>query len=225
MYRAILNYQIINMLIVNIQNVQVREITDSNNPQQKRSVLTYLDRQYGLVQVFPLNQLNIAQNLGKHLTEDRSQACLILQENHQYSVWTEQTKQLATTDPIDPRLEFVFRTQMILLNSLWSEVGELLGQAQSAAFGKEILASIPTISSSPDLLTAIAISKQSDKPIEKYALSGRQLSLLYRDLQQLGIKYLGKNYTQEFIADFHKNLSPRLNQAFQNWLIKEANHH
>jgi hypothetical protein len=212
------------MLIVNIQNVQVREITDSQNPRQKRSALTYLDRQYVLVQIFPLDQLNTAQILGKHLTEDRSQVCLIVRETAQYSVWVENGQQPVTAqvaqDLIDPRLEFVFRTQMTLLNSLWTEVGELLGQAQSAAFGKEILMSIPTVSSSQDLLTAITISKQSDKSIDKYALSGRQLSLLYQDLQKLGAKYLGKNYTQEFVADFHKNLSPRLNQAFQNWLVK-----
>jgi hypothetical protein len=208
------------MLIVNIQNVQVREITDSQNPQKKRSVLTYLDRQYVLVQIFPLDQLNTAQILGKHLTEDRSQVCLIVRETAQYSVWVENGQQPVAAqvaqDLIDPRLEFVFRTQMTLLNSLWTEVGELLGQAQSAAFGKEILTSIPTVSSSQDLLAAITISKQSDKSIDKYALSGRQLSLLYQDLQKLGAKYLGKNYTQEFVADFHKNLSPRLNQAFQN---------
>jgi hypothetical protein len=215
------------MLIVNLQNVQVSEITDPKHPQQKSSVLTYLDRQYVLVQLFPIDQLSMAQNLWRHLTDDRSQVCLIVKEHARYSVWTENVQQpaakyQAAKDPIDPRLEFVFRTQMILLNSLWSEVGELLGQAQSAAFGKEILASIPTVSSAQDLLAAIAISKQSDKSIEKYALSGRQLSRLYQDLQQLGAKYLGKNYSQEFLADFHKNLSPRLNQAFQNWLIKEA---
>jgi hypothetical protein len=215
------------MLIVNLQNVQVKEITDLKNPQQKSSVLTYLNHQYVLVQIFPLNQLNTAQNLWKHLTGDRSQVCLIVNENTRYSVWVENVQQPAAKDQvakdsIDPRLEFVFRTQMILINGLWSEVGELLGQAQSVAFGKEILASIPTVSSSPDLLKAIAISKQSDKSIEQYALSGRQLSLLYQDLQKLGTKYLGKNYTQEFLADFHKSLSPRLNQAFQNWLLKEA---
>jgi hypothetical protein len=215
------------MLIVNLQNVQVKEITDLKNPQQKSSVLTYLNHQYVLVQIFPLNQLNTAQNLWKHLTGDRSQVCLIVNENTRYSVWVENVQQPAAKDQvakdsIDPRLEFVFRTQMILINGLWSEVGELLGQAQSVAFGKEILASIPTVSSPPDLLKAIAISKQSDKSIEQYALSGRQLSLLYQDLQKLGTKYLGKNYTQEFLADFHKSLSPRLNQAFQNWLLKEA---
>jgi hypothetical protein len=217
------------MIIVNLQNVQIREISDAKNPQQKSSILTYLDRQYLLVQIFPLTQLNIAQNLWKHLTSDRAQVCLIVKENTQYSVWAENVQQPVgkdpvATDPIDPRLEFVFRTQMILVNSLWSEVGELLGQAQSAAFGKEVLASIPTISSPPDLLTAITVSQQSDKSIDQYALSGRQLSVLYQNLQKLGTKYLGKNYSQEFIADFHKNLSPRLNQAFQNWLIKESQH-
>jgi hypothetical protein len=217
------------MLIVNIQNVQISEITDPQNPRQKSSVLTYLHRQYVLVQIFPIDQLAIAQNLWKHLTNDQSQVCLIVKENTQYSVWSENSQQPVTkyrvaADPVDPRLEFVFRTQMLLLNSLWSEVGELLGQAQSAAFGKEILVSIPTISSPQDLLTAIAISQQSDKSIEKYALSGRQLSLLYQNLQQLGGKYLGKKYNQEFFADFHQNLSPRLNQAFQNWLTKESQH-
>jgi uncharacterized protein YbdZ (MbtH family) len=213
------------MFIVNIQDVRIGQSTDPKNPQQQVSVITYLNRQYSLVQVFPLDRLIPAQNLWRHLTDDRAQVCLIVKETDRYSVWAENIQPSAAAEPADPRLEFIFRTQLILIDRLWSEVGEILGQNQAAAFGQEVIGSIPTISSLKDLLNAITVSMQSDKSIEAYALSGRQLAQLYQDLQKLGGKYLGKNYTQELLVDFHNKRSPRINQAFQNWLLKESQSH
>jgi hypothetical protein len=207
------------MFIVNIQDVRIGEIVDPQNPQQKLSTLDYLNRRYVLVQVFPLSGLNTAQNLWRHLTDDRSQVCLIIKENDRYSVWVENIQKPLINEPPDPQLEFIFRTQMCLIDSLWAEVGELLGQNQAAAFGKEILTSIPTITSLKELLAVITLAMQLDKSIDAYALSGRQLSQLYQDIQKLSEKYLGKNYARKLLADFQRQLSPRLNRSFQTWLL------
>jgi hypothetical protein len=210
------------MFIVNIKDVRIGETLDPKNPQQKLLTLDYLNRQYILVQVFPLSGLNTAQNLWRHLTDDRSQVCLIIKEDRQYSVWVENIQTSVANEPPDPRMEFIFRAQMILIDGLWAEVGELLGQNQAAAFGQELLVSIPTISSLKDLLAVITLAMQLEKSIDAYALSGRQLSQLYSDIQRLGGKYLGKNYTKELLADFQQQLSPRLQPSFQTWLLKQS---
>jgi hypothetical protein len=210
------------MFIINIQDVRISEIVDPKNPNQKIVILDYLNRQYVLVQVFPLTRLDSAQSLWRHLTTDRSQVCSIVKESNQYSVWVEHLQTAALNEPPDPRWESVFRAQLCLIDGLWAEVGELLGQNQAAAFGKEILISIPTISSLQDLLAAMTIAMQPEQSIDRYALSGQQLSKLYQEIQKLGGKYLGKNYTKELLGDLQKQLSPRLNQSFQNWLAKQS---
>jgi hypothetical protein len=210
------------MFIVNIQDVQIGEVADPKNPHQKILILSYLNRQYLLVQVFPISGLNTAQNLWRHLTDDRSQVCLIIKESERYSVWVENLQKPTENEPPDPRSEFIFRAQMCLIDGLWAEVGELLGQNQAAAFGKEILDSIPTISSLKDLLSAISISMQLEKSIDKYAISARQLTELYKEIQRLGGKYLGKNYAKELLADLQLQLAPRLQQSFQNWLLQQS---
>ena len=207
------------MFIVKIQDAQIGEISDPKNPNQKILTLDYLNRQYVLVQVFPLSGLNTAQTLWRHLTDDRSQVCLIVKENDRYSVWVENVQKSVENEPADPRLEFIFRAQMSLIDSLWAEVGELLGQSQSAAFGQELLVSIPTISSLKELLAVITLAMHLDKSIDTYALSGRQLSQLYQEIQRLGGKYLGKNYAKELLTDSQRQLSPRLNRSFQTWLL------
>ena len=210
------------MFIINIQAVRISEIVDPKNPNQKIFNLDYLNRQYVLVQVFPHNRLDSAQNLWRHLTDDRSQVSIIVKDNERYSVWVENIQKAATNDPPDPRLESVFRAQMCLIDGLWAEVGELLGQNQAAAFGQEILVSLPTIPSLKDLLTAISIAMQPEKSIDLYAISGQQLIKLYQEIQKLGGKYLGRNYTKELLGDLQQQLSPRLKQSFQNWMEKQS---
>jgi hypothetical protein len=208
------------MFIVNIQDVQIAEIADPKHPNQKVLILNYLNRGYVLLQVFPLSRLDAAQNLWRHLTDDRSQVCLIIKSPEDYSIWVENIEQSATIeDRADPRLEFIFRAQMCLIDGLWAEVGALLGHSQAAAFGKEIIISIPTIGSIKDLLAVISIAMKPDQSIDAYAISGQQLVNLYQEIQRLGGKYLGKNYTKELLSDFQSQLSPRLQQSFQDWLL------
>ncbi len=217
------------MFIVNIQNVRIEEIPDPRHPHKKALMLGYLNRQYLLVQVFPHSRLDSAQNLWRHLTDDRSQVCLIVKENHQYSVWVENIQSLVPQESPDFPLESVFRAQMCLIDSLLAEVLELLGQNQAEAFANEIIASIPTIRSPKDLTTAISIAMKPDKSlaepvatrIDAYALSGQQLSALYQEIHRLGGKYLGKNYTKELLSDLQQQLSPRLQRSFQGWLAKQ----
>ncbi|WP_310425905.1 hypothetical protein [Chamaesiphon sp. VAR_48_metabat_135_sub] len=214
------------MSIVNIQDVRIAETVNPKHPNQEILTLNYLNRQYSLVQFFPLSRLDSAQNLWRHLTTDRSQICIIVKDNQKYSVWAETIQKPVSSDPPDLRLESVFRAQLCLIDGLWAELEELLGQNQSAAFGKEILISIPKISSRTELLAAVTIARQHGKSlveplgttIDLANISAQQLSKLYQEIQRLGDKYLGKNYTKELFGDLQQKLPPQLKQSLQNWL-------
>lgn len=205
------------MFIVNVQDVQIANLPDPKNPQQQISILTYLDRQYTLVQVFPPDRLEPAQGLWRHLDEQR-QGSLIVKGAKEYSVWVEKSQVETAQELPDSRLEPIFRMQLFFIDGLWAEVRELLGPNQAAAFGTEILGLIPTIKSIKDLLAAITVAMQTDRSIETYMLSPRQLARLHQELPQLGAKYLGKNYTKELLGDLQQQLSPQLKQELQAWL-------
>ncbi len=117
-------------------------------------------------------------------------------------------------------LELIFRAQMYALDRLLVEVKELLGQKQAESFGKEILASLPTIRSLKDLPTVIAIAMRSGA-IDEYALSAPQLAVLDREIERLGGKYLGKNRTRELLGTVLEGLPPSLNQNFQAWVAQQ----
>jgi hypothetical protein len=218
------------MIIIDLQDVRIEQILNLQHPNQKEFILSYLNHQYVSIQIFPIDRLDSAQNLWRHLTTDRSQNCLIVKERDRYSVWVENTRASSViSNSPDLELGLVFQTQLCLIDGLWGEVRELLGQNQAAAFGREILSSIPTISSIEELTIAIEIatrsakgSVQSPEPkILAYLISERQSVLLYREIQQLGSKYLGKNYTKELLLDLQQQLSPQLQSILRNWQIEQ----
>ncbi len=204
------------MFIVNIQDVRVDKIPNPQNPIEQISILNYLNRWYVVVQFFELTQLDSAQGLWRYLTNERGSMCIIVRDVDRYSVWTENV-QKSEQEPPDLELEPVLRVQLILIDGLWAEVRELLGQNQAASFGTEILFNLPSIESLKDLLMVITLAVQPDKSLQEYALSHRQLLVLYRELRQIGSKYLGKNYTKELLGDLHKQLPSDLTQKLQAW--------
>jgi hypothetical protein len=119
-------------------------------------------------------------------------------------------------------LGLIFRAQMYAIDSLLVEVKELLGQKQVESFGKEILGSIPTIRSLKDLPTVIAIAMRSDEIIDEYALSSPQLTILDREIERLGGKYLGKNRTRELLGAVRDRLPSTLSQNFQVWVTQQS---
>jgi hypothetical protein len=208
------------MLIVNIQDVRLSRAVDAIDPKLQVSILTYSGRQYTLVQTFDNDRLEPVQGLWRYLAE-QGKTCLILKGDRQYSVWVEKIEQLSSGDVLTAELEAILRTQLRAINILWTEVRGLLGTSQALAFGREILANLPSLQSLQDMTTAIAVAIQPTESLSKYQLTSPQLFQLYNEIERLGIKYLGKNYTQELLDDLHRELSPQLKQDLTVWLAKQ----
>ncbi len=220
------------MSIVNIQDVRVANFPDPNKPNQQIPLLSYLNRQYELVRVFPDRQLTLAQGLWQHL-DNGDNACLIVREPQQYSIWLERKIDLQPVRSIEvppaketpserlqsPQLlDNVFRAQLCLIEGLWSEVRELMGTNQSAIFGSEILAIIPTIAFGKDLLATIAQARQLDFAMGSAEISTQQLQKIYQEIHRLGEKYLGKSYSTELLSDLQAGLPAQLRKGLQVWL-------
>jgi hypothetical protein len=230
------------MSIVNIQDVQISSVIDPKNPDRQIAILTYLDRYYELIQTFSLVQLQAAQGLCRYF-EDQKKLCTIVKNTQHYSVWVE-TEIVAQKISADARLReiqalphpensrstlksadlltTVFRAQLCLLDGLWNEVKELLGPERAKSFGTDILTSIPSIRSITFLAATIFVAKQLDKSIEISTPTAPELTKLYQDIQLLGRKYLGKNYSDELLKDLQQELPLQLKQEFQAWLERQS---
>jgi hypothetical protein len=202
------------MFIVNIQDVQISNVPTAKNSHQPALTLSYLNRQYALVQIFSQSQWLSAQKLWRHFDE-QGKVCLIVKDHQQYLVWIEQL------DLTDSGLESIFRAQLCLIDGLWAEIRELLGRNQAAEFGAEILNSIPSIRSIKGLLVTIALAMQPDRSIEPYIISHKQLLALHQEIYRLGGKYLGKKYLKEIIDDLQQGLQPQLKQELKAWLKQQ----
>jgi hypothetical protein len=213
------------MVVVNLQDVKISNIPDLQNPQRQIAVLNYQGRQYESIQIFDLTQLQAAQGLARYFDEQGTK-CAIVKSDRNYSVWIETKHTISSHKSLvkvtndnsaNTQLEYVFCAQICLIDGLWSEIREILGTTRAISFGTEILASIPSIESTTDLSAIIARTKQSGS--SDIAISTTpQLIALYREIQLLGSKYLGKNYAIELLADLQKGLPSHLKREFQSWL-------
>jgi hypothetical protein len=217
------------MLIVNIQDVNISNIPDPQNPHQQITILNHQGRQYESIQTFDLTQLQTAQGLARYFDEQGTR-CAIVRHPQHYSVWSEikhiassnnqLSERLTSKDPLDIQLEYVFRAQLYLIAGLWSEISEILGPARATSFGQEILTSIPSIVSTTDLSTMISRAMQPTQSIDIVIPTTPQLIELYREIELIGRKYLGTNYAIELLNDLQQGLPQQLKQALQSWLQK-----
>jgi hypothetical protein len=212
------------MFVVNIQDVNISNIPDAQNPTGQIAILNYQGRQYKSIQTFTLTQLQAAQGLARYFDEQGTK-CAIVKSSQDYSVWIEHkiatsSKELPTDRQLDSELEFVFRAQLYLIDGMWSEIQEILGMGRATSFGNEILASIPSIRSTTYLSATIFVAKQLAQPLEIAIPAPLQLIELYREIQLLSGKYLGKNYAIELLNDLQQGLPSQLKQALQSWARK-----
>jgi hypothetical protein len=115
-------------------------------------------------------------------------------------------------------LELAFQAQLLLVSGISREIAELLGNRQSQLFECEILASIPTIKSVPELHKVIRIvTEQPQQSLHSYQLDTFQMKALHQNSQQLAAQYLGKEYAADIISTLFKQLPVDLKQNLIKW--------
>jgi hypothetical protein len=206
------------MLIVDIKDVRIAKIPDSQSPQGELSILYYLNDVYILLKQFPTRAIAQVQSFYQRMNEERGWQCLVLSWETDYSVWVSRSAITSNKNP-PSSLTMVFGAQMYLLSRVSEEIAYLLGSAQRESFERSILAGIPTIGSLLELQQIMKIVGQdAQQSLQKYQPTDSQMQTLHQNLLVMSAEYLGKSYAAELIKDLRPQMPPALAKALTSWL-------
>jgi hypothetical protein len=204
------------MLIVDIQDVHITQIPDTQSPTGEISVLYYLNDIYILLKQFPDPGIDLAQSFCQKITEERGWQGLILDWEQTYSLWI--SRSTVTTGTQNPLAE-VFGAQMYLLAGISQEIAHLMGVAQQESFEKSVLAGIPSIGSLLELRQImVTVVQEPQKSLHKYQPNASQLQTIYQNLLVLSSQYLDRGYMKELIEDLRRQMPPIFSKAIEGWL-------
>jgi len=119
------------------------EITSIQHPKQPKKVpiLSYQSRTFRLLSVFKAHQHNEAHASWRDLTDNEGKACVLLEEPHRFSLWRLVNIDQGLLNPIAPVAHA--KACILLIQALYGDVEQLLGDKQAKKFGARLEAIAP----------------------------------------------------------------------------------
>lgn len=126
------------MFILKRQDVEISSIQHPKREQQI-PILSYQGQTFRLISVFGAHQAEEARAFWRELTDHRGKACVLLEEPDRYSVWGKiRLEQLGTEVGPDSKITLYIQACLLLLQTVYIDVEDLLGSRQAGRFQKEI---------------------------------------------------------------------------------------
>jgi hypothetical protein len=214
------------MFILKRQDVQLSSIPHPKKDQQV-PILTYQGQTFRLISVFQAAQAEEAKSFWRDLTDNRGKACVLLEEPERFSVWgkihLDQLTAEASPEP-PPRGEaspaFV-QASLLLLQSVYMDIEDMLGIRQLNVFHKEITTVFQQgrfpQTESPDAVNQIL----NVDPLESLQVPPwreQHLVTLLQELHRLGKQHFGNaSFTRRVMESLQDMPSHDRNQ-FLSWL-------
>jgi hypothetical protein len=216
------------MFILKRQDVQLSTIPHPKKDQQV-PILKYQGQTFRLINVFQAAQEEEAKSFWRDLTDNRGKACVLLEEPERYSVWGKiHLDQLTAEAAPEPQASskgeispaFV-QAALLLLQSVYMDIEDMLGGRQLNIFHKEITAVFQQ-GRFPQTESADAINQiLKVDPLESLQVPSwreQHLNLLLKELHGLGKKHFGNaNFTRRVMESLQDMPSHDRNQ-FLGWL-------
>lgn len=214
------------MFILKRQDVDIKNVQHPSTD-QPIPILYYQDQTFRLLSVFTAAQEEEAMSLWRDLTDNRGKICVLLEETERFSVWGK-----IRLDAIDgeakaggaPANQALIQGCLLLLQALFIDIEDLLGNKQAALFEKDITsvfaqAKFPNVTSSKSvkaLLTMDPLATQVPPWEEKYLLK------LLEELYRLGKESFGNaNFTGRSLEAL-EDLPTGDRQKFVTWLNQSS---
>jgi hypothetical protein len=130
------------MFILKRQDVEISSIQHPSRD-QKIPILNYQGQTFRLISVFSAAQEEEAKAFWRDLTDNRGKACVLLEEPDRYSVWGKVRLESlgaeagAGSDTTDVAPSMI-QACLLLLQAVYIDIEDLLGDRQIALFQKEI---------------------------------------------------------------------------------------
>ena len=192
------------------------EITRVLHPKlgKKVPILSYGDKTYRLVKVFPAREEAIARATWQDLTENQDKVCVLLEEPSRYSVWQRVKIDL---NKLRPSTQTAYiKAAVLMIQALYGDIGQLLGAKQAKNFGvalsQNAAAQVQTAGGMGSLLRLDPLAEVLPSWEEQ------DLNKLLLELHNQGIKSFGRaKFTQRTLRSLN-DLSPEDKDAFLTWL-------
>jgi hypothetical protein len=212
------------MFILKRQDVEISSIPHPTK-EQNIPILHYQGQTFRLISVFSAAQEDDARAFWRDLTDNRGKACVLLEEPERYSVWGKvRLDQGGAAAQADSELDdFYIQAGLLLMQSVYFEVEDLLGTKQAKAFENELTQMFiqwrfPDIGSPSDVSRLL-----DDDPIEANTFPAWQehhLNTLMQELYRLGKSYFGNDTFTERVLETLQDLPGNGRDQFLQWLAQ-----
>ncbi|MEC4894077.1 MAG: hypothetical protein SAL07_18900 [Oscillatoria sp. PMC 1051.18] len=210
------------MFILKRQDV---EITSIKHPKRDRQIpiLNYQGQTFRLISVFAADRAEEARAFWRDLTDNQGKFCVLLEETDRYSIWgrVNLDKLGEEAGGADFKIVPVTQACLLLLQTVYFDVEDLLGNRQAKLFEKDItkvfqvwnfpMADTPQAVS--ELLTADPLSSLNIPPWEEH-----HLITLLQELYRLGKEYFGNDNFAEGIEEILQDMQPAEQKQFREWV-------
>ena len=209
------------MFILKRQDVEISSLQHPKRDQQI-PILNYQGQSFRLISVFSANQAEEAKAFWRDLTDNRGKVCVLLEEPERYSVWGKiRLEQLGTEASPDAKIVPFTQACLLLLQTIYMDIEDLLGGRQAALFQKDITevfrqwhfpqADSPT--AVKHLLTLEPLTALQVPPWEEH-----HLITLLQELYRLGKEYFGNTNFAEGVRDILQDMPAADLAQFLEWL-------
>lgn len=215
------------MFILKRKDVEISSIQHPKRDQQV-PILSYQGQTFRLLSVFAANQAEEARNFWRDLTDHQGKACVLLEETERYTVWgkvrLEQLNVEETSTPCpEPSNSSITQACILLLQTVYLDVEDLLGTRQAKSFQKDIsevfqqwhFPQADSPQAVESLLTVNPLSRSQTISWEEH-----HLITLLQELYRIGKEYFGNDSFTEGILEILQDLPENDKKEFMNWLNK-----
>ncbi|MEO1127268.1 MAG: Npun_F0813 family protein, partial [Cyanobacteria bacterium J06639_16] len=204
------------MFILKRQDVDIKNVQHPSKD-QKIPILAYQEQTFRLLSVFNAAQHEEAMALWRDLTDNKGKACVLLEEPERFSVWgkvrLDQIGAAGEGDdhaPTGPTASQAFvKACLLLLQALYIDVEDLLGDKQASLFAKDISGTFeqwqfPQTKTPKAVETLLTVDPLAMAHIP--AWQERHLTILLQELHRLGKNYFGNANFAERALDALEDL-------------------
>ncbi|MDB9528736.1 hypothetical protein PN498_22280 [Oscillatoria sp. CS-180] len=212
------------MFILKRQDVDIKNIQHPSTD-QPIPILHYQEQTFRLLSVFTAAQEEDAMALWRDLTDNRGKACVLLEEAERYSVWGKIRLDSLSTGQSNAKTsgtaeQLLIQGCLLLLQALFIDVEDLLGNKQAALFEQDITSVLtqwqfPQVTSAKTVKTLLTMDPLAT---QVPAWKEQHLLKLLEELHRLGKDCFGNaNFTERSLEAL-EDLPANNRQKFMTWL-------
>ncbi len=209
------------MFILKRQDVEISTIQHPTRDQQV-PILHYQGQTFRLISVFKGSQEVEAKALWRSLTDNRGKACVLLEEPERYSVWGKiRLEKLEDDTGSHSNTEILTLASILLLQAVYLDIEDLLGNRQASFFEKEITGILqqkqfPQASSLESAKSMITVEPSQMPKLPTWQET--HVIILLEDLYRLGKTYFGDTNFAHQLEDRLQDMPEEERLVFIAWL-------